>query len=260
MSLGQVAEAVLVGRERQSMDPGDQFRDVHDLLDLCSNFVCLEGETPKWYSDLSFREQYYRENPPPSDAYLVLRLAHASVKEYILSDRTSTTSLSIHRLTSGIAQRFMAESCLIYLNQFNDESLCVAEIPRKHQFLFYTTRYWLFHYNDMPAEEEDNVVDLLLHFINTHSNGYAYRNWLASRAASGGYANMRQRPLAAFSCLRAYRVVDAIIENAAKLHVSKHEIKESLDWTAGRGHEYLLRMLSMLKPDEPCWRSLTLRH
>ena len=46
MTLGQVAEAVLVRRAQPSMDPGDQFRDVHDLLDLCSSFVCLAGKSP----------------------------------------------------------------------------------------------------------------------------------------------------------------------------------------------------------------------
>ena len=176
MTLGQVAEAVLVGREQQSMDSGDQFRDVHDLLDLCSSFVCLAGtKPPRPLFELSRKQTDGQQIV--SDAYLVLRLAHTSVKEYILSDRTNIASLSMHRLTSGNAQRFMAEVCLIHLNQFGKQTLFWSESVRRHPFLIYTTFNWLSHYGKMAAEEKDSVADLLLTLRDTHHYGNAYIFW-----------------------------------------------------------------------------------
>ena len=95
MTLGQVAQAVLVGREQQSIDHGDQFRDVHDLLDLCSSFVCLAG-TPPWGFPSSILLWSIDKAHTASNAYLVLQLAHSSVKEYMLSGRTNIASLSTH--------------------------------------------------------------------------------------------------------------------------------------------------------------------
>ena len=248
MTLSQVAEAVLVSREQQSMDPGDQFCDVHDLLDLCSSFVSLEETRAPWSPILYFRNQFGREKVA-SDADWVLRLAHSSVKEYMLSDRTNITPLSMHRLTSGIAQRFMAEMCQIYLNQFNDESSISDENLERHHFLSYVARHWYLHYDDMPAEEENNVVDLLLSFINTHYNGYAYRNWIKwlDRYSSRYWLvenNLRPlRPLAALSFMGSHRAVRAIVENAAEAHVNEDAIGESLICASGEGHEAVVRVL-----------------
>ena len=247
MSLGQVAEAVLVGRERQSTDPGDQFRDVHDLLDLCSSFVCLEGKQPRWYSVLSFRDRYQREKAAP-DADLILRLAHSSVKEYMLSDRTNISSLSTHRLTSGIAQHFMAEVCLIYLNRFNDESSISDEVLERHHFLFYVAYHWYLHYDDMPAEEENNVVNLFLSFINTHDYGYAYQSWVAVITLRYIYPYPRLvgewlRPLATLSSLGAHRAVQTIMEHAAEVHEAEDMIREGLHWASREGHEAVVRVI-----------------
>ena len=248
MTLSQVAEAVLVSREQQSMDPGDQFCDVHDLLDLCSSFVSLEETQAPWSPILYFRKQFGREKVA-SDADWVLRLAHSSVKEYMLSDRTNIAPLSMHRLTSGIAQRFMAEMCLIYLNQFNDESSISDENLERHHFLSYVARHWYLHYDDMPAEEENNVVDLLLSFINTHYNGYAYRNWIKwlDRYSSRYWLvenDLRPlRPLAALSFMGSHRAVRAIVENAAEAHVTEDAIGESLICASGEGHEAVVRVL-----------------
>ena len=241
MTLSQVAEAVLVGREQQSIDPGDQFRDVHNLLELCSSFVCLVREPPLG----SLSKRIDREQIA-SDAYLVLRLAHSSVKEYILSDRTNIASLGMHRLTSGIAQRFMAEACLIHLHQLDGESSISDENLQRHQFLLYAAKQWYHHYHDMPTEEEDNVVDLLLSFINTYYYGYAYRNWLNWLT---GYTQLyhviaqRWPPLAALSFRGCHRVVRAIVKNAAEVHVTKNIIRESLHCASLEGSKAVVREL-----------------
>ena len=242
MTLSQVAEAVLVGREQQSMGPGDQFRDVRDLLELCSSFVCLVG-APRSWSPMSFFLRRIDREQVASDADLVLQLAHSSVKEYIMSDRTNIGSLSMHKLTSGTAQRFMAEVCLMYMNQFDDESSISDENLQRHQFLFYAAYQWYLHYDDMPAEEEDNVVDLLLSFINTHYNGYAYGNWSILYSTFIWRVIRHLRPLEALSYLGFTRIVRAIIENAIEVHVTEHIIGESLNWASIQGHKTVVRVL-----------------
>ena len=243
MTLGQVAEAVLISREQQSMDPGDQFRDVHDLLELCSSFVCLVG-TPHLRSRISICLKRFGREHITSDADFVLRLAHSSVKEYMLSDRTSTTSLSMPRLTSGIAQRLMAEVCLIYLNQFNDETLISPEILERHQFLSYAGQNWYLHYEDMPAEEEDNVVDLLLCFMKTHYNRCSYNGWVGLLPFYLNYGSIKtMQPLVALSMLGSYRAVKAMVENAVEVHVTEDIIRGSLGCASWEGQEAVVRLL-----------------
>lgn len=242
MTLGQVAEAVLVGREQQSMDAADQFRDVHDLLDLCSSFVCLARKPSPWSPSSQFLRRFDREHVA-SDADLVLRLAHPSVKEYILSDGTNIASLSMHRLTSGNAHRSMAEVCLIYLNQFNERNLIWDENLRRHPFLAYAATYWVLHYDKMPAEEEHSVVDLLLTFIDTHHYGYAYGNWLGLLANWYRFIHRSLAPLAALSSLEAPRAVRAVIENAVEVHVTEDVIGESLYCASREGHKAVVRVL-----------------
>ena len=242
MTLGQVAEAVLVGKEQQSMDPGDQFRDVHDLLDLCSSFVCLVGKLPTGYPITYFLRKIDREHIA-SDADLVLRLAHSSVKEYILSDRTNIASLSMHGLTFGNAHSSIAEVCLIYLNQFNEQSLIWDENLRRHQFLAYAANYWELHYDMMPAEKEDSVVDLLLTFIDTHHYGYAYSNWLDIIRDFHFVQKSPLAPLAALSSLEAPRAVRAVVENAAEVHVTEDVIRKSLNCASRKGRKAVVQVL-----------------
>ena len=214
MTLGQVAEAVLVNKEQQSMDPGDQFRDVHDLLDLCSSFVRLVG-VPSLSPPNS-------PNTIPSDAGLILRLAHSSVKEYMMSDRTNIAALNMHRWTSRNAQRFMAEVCLVHLNRLDEQSLIWDENIRKHSFSSYAATNWFFLYEEMPAEEKYSVVDLLLTFI-----GHAFRNWLGFFKGALYINLLDAAPLAILSLISAPGVVRAVLENAAEVHVTEDAIKKA---------------------------------
>ena len=242
MTLGQVAEAVLAGREQQFMDPGDQFRDVSDLLDLCSSFVCLAGPSPLGPLFELSRKQTDRTGIV-SDAYLVLRLAHSSVKEYILTDRTKITTLIGHRLTSGTAQRFLAEVCLIHLNEFDKQRLVWDDIFQGHHFLIYTAWHWFLHYDEIPTEEEDSVVDLLLTFIDTFHNGYAYRNWFGLLHDWSKSDQQTIAPLVALSSLGAPRAVTALIENAAEAHVTDHMLRKGLTYASWGGHTAVVRVL-----------------
>ena len=244
MTLGQVAEAVLVDKEQQSIDPGDHFRDVHDLLDLCSSFVCLVGK-PSPINPISLFLRAFDKEHIVTDTDLVLQLAHSSVKEYIMSDGTNIASLSEHRLTSGNAHRSMAEVCLIYLNQFNEQSLIWDENLQRHQFLAYAASCWELHYEKMPAEEEDSVVDLLLTFIDTHHYGYAYRNWLGLIDVCCYLRYQTLAPLAALSSLGAPRAVRAVIENAADVHVTDDVIRKSLNCACAsrEGHKAVVQLL-----------------
>ena len=242
MTLGQIAEAVLVDREQRSMDSGDQFRDVHDLLDLCSGFVCLV-ETPPLESRIEFFQKEFNRQQTTSDADLVLRFAHSSVKEYILSDRADIATLSMHRLTPGMAQHSMAEMCLIYLNRFNEQSLIWDEDFRRYPFLLYAAFNWWFHYDELPAEQEDSVVDLLLTFIDTHRYGYAYRNWSGFFEGWSSMEHQTTAPIVTLSAVGASRAIRAIVENAAEVHVTEDVIRKSLDCASKYGCEAVVQVL-----------------
>lgn len=111
LTLGSVADATVIGRQCRVFKIEDRFSDVHDLLKICTSFVSLAGsKSTTKMGDFSF----YLEDEFLTDEKLILRLAHFSVKEYILPEINDVTGFLQSDMikTTGFV---MAETCLIYL-------------------------------------------------------------------------------------------------------------------------------------------------
>ena len=137
----------------------------------------------------------------------------------------------------------MAEVCLIHLNEFDKQRLVWDDIFQGHHFLIYAAWHWFLHYDEIPTEEEDSVIDLLLTFIDTLHNGYAYRNRFGLLHDWSKSDHQTIAPLAALSSLGASKAVTALIENAAESHVTDHLLREGLTYASGRGHTAVVRVL-----------------
>ncbi|EPS38868.1 hypothetical protein H072_7366 [Dactylellina haptotyla CBS 200.50] len=82
-----------------------------------------------------------------SEEYKELRLAHLSVRDYVLSKKILNSSASFFYITEPIAQRSIAEACIIYLQQFEtkEELPTYSEAIKDTPLARYAARYWSQH-------------------------------------------------------------------------------------------------------------------
>jgi ankyrin repeat domain-containing protein 50 len=97
----------------------------------------------------------------------MVRIAHFSIQEYLLSDRIKRGRVAGFAISSTIGHLQISEACLIYLynEDFLDQALtldCVAQYP----FARFAAQFWHHHWGqpdiDMIAELEIWIQTLLL--------------------------------------------------------------------------------------------------
>ena len=72
----------------------------------------------------------------------IIRLAHFSVKEYLVSDRIQASQYSIKEITANI---YIAETCLIYLLQFDKPDSLTPRTLEDFPLVGYAGTYWTRH-------------------------------------------------------------------------------------------------------------------
>ncbi|KAK6526495.1 hypothetical protein TWF694_005078 [Orbilia ellipsospora] len=84
------------------------------------------------------------------EEYRELRLAHLSVRDYLLSKKILGSSASYFYITEAVAQRSIAEACIVYLQQFDtkDDLPTYDEALRDTPLARYAARYWSQHVQD----------------------------------------------------------------------------------------------------------------
>ena len=185
LTLGSVADAAVIDRQSRVFNIEDRFFDVHDLLKICSSFVSLAGsKSTTKIGDFSF----YLEDEFLTDDKLILRLAHFSVKEYILSKKNDVTGF-LQSDMINTAELVMAETCLIYLLSIDITDLTCNGYCNEYPFVDYASFYWFRHYDKLPTEEEQKVEDLMLALLNSEAS---YKSWV--RAYQYCYRYVKNRP------------------------------------------------------------------
>ena len=93
-----------------------------------------------------------------------LRLAHFSVKEYLISGRGKDSAIEQYILTKDSAYLSIIKTCLGYLFHFDDQDLSLNELGI---FLLseYAVTIWTIHYENLSDEARDGLDDLFYGFM-----------------------------------------------------------------------------------------------
>lgn len=112
MSLTELVEVLAVDMEREEpqFNPENRIPDPKDILTMCSTLATTANITR------------YPTTDRGSETWTVLRLAHFSVKEYLLSDRIKSSKASMYSMDPISDNLFIARTYLVYLlgPQFSD--------------------------------------------------------------------------------------------------------------------------------------------
>lgn len=158
----EIAEIATVNMSsRKSFDPDNRLLDPQDIISICPGMFI----TTTAGSDLG--------SPDVSEQ---LRLAHFSVKEYLLSAELRTSSVGKFAMTESKAHATIANDCMAYISQFDRPFYEIPETVRSSPLLRYATNYWVEHLKRSGQEAHETSQSTALQIFRSET---IYANWIA---------------------------------------------------------------------------------
>lgn len=165
--LSELAEAAIV--QPQATVPFDienRFQSADDILHILSGLVTIQIR-----GTLSFQDDFYAPGYDDTTSPIV-RLAHFSVKEYLISDRISRGPATMFSLNESLSCQMILESCLSYFEHYSTtgsepfDECDLDDFP----LLSYSCEYWPIH---AMCQIKFSTIDMLSRCLSTE-------RWLAS--------------------------------------------------------------------------------
>lgn len=91
------------------------------------------------------------------DQHQELRLAHLSVRDYLLSEKILGTPVTYFAINSVSAHRSIAETCLIYLQQFEKPIELSSKPPESYSLARYAAKFWPYHVQAVSSVGEQRL-------------------------------------------------------------------------------------------------------
>lgn len=149
VSLIEVAEAVAIDLEEASFDPRNRLPDPCSILKICSSLLTLSPFEPQGFIGK-------RRVLASDDKWKILRFAHYSVKEYLISQRLSLKNSRLFKLDHDVGHDLIARLCVIYLLSIRDIMLPTDDTLRSLPFLQYAAEEWHVHY--LRTQHDENGI------------------------------------------------------------------------------------------------------
>jgi hypothetical protein len=173
LQIKEVAEVITVNiGHSPRFDSERRFPEPRDILTICSSLVTTAGDS---YDEI---EDLLDEMEDPDDDEMAneqVRLAHFSVKEYLMSERIQAGSASRYSLREIHANVSIAETCLAYLLQFDHPNSLNLQTFEEFPLATYAAKYWTQHAQYAGADM--NAIHLLSMELFLQKKD-AYLNWI----------------------------------------------------------------------------------
>ena len=168
LALEEAAEAATIQPGLEDIDPDDKLYDPHDVLRICRSLVSLSKEKLIICGRSEIRQ--------------VVRFAHASVREYLLSDHIMHGSAAIFSLSVNKVHDNLSQCCLSVLLR-NDSKRQVESDPEVVPLLKYAAEFWFEHargYGDDNGKcpQNDDLLTKQFAIRLFHASVAVFQNWL----------------------------------------------------------------------------------
>ncbi|KAA6415797.1 MAG: hypothetical protein FRX48_00515 [Lasallia pustulata] len=156
LRIEELAEIVAVNINGSPwFDHTARFPDQEDVLAICSSLVAVEDVSIE--EDDSEDDKYLLQRQYGStlvNPIQVVRLAHFSVKEYLVSKRIRDQAAATARyaIQEIQANQSIAAACLAYLLQFNQHGSLTSQTLEDFPLARYAAEYWLQHTREVGKD------------------------------------------------------------------------------------------------------------
>jgi len=148
--IDEIVDAIAVYSDSDPrFDPESRLPDPQDILTICSSLVTIDG--------------------------VKVRLAHYSVKEYLVSERIQNGPASQYSIREVHANVSIAETCLVYLLQFGKANSLTSQTTKEFPLARYAAEYWT-HHATMAREDAKVMHQLIMELFLSKRD--AYVNWI----------------------------------------------------------------------------------
>lgn len=169
VSIADVAESLAVDQQDHTFKDQNRLSDPLDILEICSSLVTYStSQTVLHRSATSVRWQ-------GAEIATEVRLAHYSVKEYLLSNRILNGSASNFHILEPEAHEFVGEVCLTYLISYGNRRLSEQSFIA-FPLLRYAAQYWPEHVRIASQNTDRHTLTQLSLLLLDNSS--VFTNWL----------------------------------------------------------------------------------
>lgn len=175
MAVEEIADAVLIDVEEQSFDPEERPDDpLSVILELCSSLITVTEATQQ---DIVVQFRWSGRDR----SYQVVRFAHYSVKEYMISERNKETALNAFYFNEISSHKHISQALLLYILAVASSEDEVQRPPYHSDnppLRYYGSQYWPQHCRQVPSEKRPpELLELMYTLFDTENPG-PYMYWL----------------------------------------------------------------------------------
>jgi ankyrin repeat protein len=181
VTLAEVAEALAVDFTNTipQFDPDQRMPDPRDILFICSSLVSTSSPI------VSMSRTGHDTNGGHTDdqrEFILeteeLRLAHFSVKEYLIGERIQNSLASQYGFNGKIANRHIAQTCLAYLFQFDKMDSLQLQSPTYFPLAHYGAEFWMTHCKSQSEDTQipNTIQQMIVHLLQPQSPQFV--NWI----------------------------------------------------------------------------------
>lgn len=218
--------------------PEQRLPDPRDILTICSTLISVTTVANE--EDASAQTAQTEE----------VRLAHFSVKEFLVSDRLKKASMHRYHITQLSAHVSMAKTCLTYLLHFESPTILTAEFDHEFPFVRYAAEFWPWHYRQITDDGKRKTVDFLGYNL-VESKNFCFINWLRifnpDRPLIGPDLNLETdkvlSPLYYMSRLGVSGVLKRLLQTGAIVNAEGGRYGNALSVASYKGHKEVVQLL-----------------
>ncbi|CUS08785.1 unnamed protein product [Tuber aestivum] len=151
LTLGQLAEAIVIEYDVNNYDAdSENLFDMKSLMSICPSLISFEDA---------------RVVGSPTQENRRLRLAHFSVKEYLISDRTAQGPSAYYHISEDKANLRMGHACLSRILRHGGQGTIRGNKAKEMSFLYHSARHGFLYFRSIeymaPAPLSEAAVKVL---------------------------------------------------------------------------------------------------
>ncbi|KAH7309366.1 ankyrin repeat-containing domain protein [Rhexocercosporidium sp. MPI-PUGE-AT-0058] len=155
LRIEELVKVIAIDTEQSQFNPENRLPDPRDLLTICSSLVTTISVTAEG-------------NDGASNETTELKLAHFSVKEYLISDRIRNRLAFQYDIQSR-GEEEIAQSCLAYLLYFQ-RGILTSENLNTFPLALYAAEHWCRHFRAMKDSDQATKLGMQLFQRDTFMN------------------------------------------------------------------------------------------